>query len=634
MIYWREKKIKNKKTFSVCILCSLLLLSSCNISDTLKMREVDILPTVETEEDNDSVITENADTQTREEATLPDAEEEWVWQNIHKKENMIHVTADELQGNILGYSLLRYSPVPENHMYYERDMSYLVEEEFVGKGVYISDYICETEVFLGNILKKTLADRGTVSGENRQYFTEYALQQLEKTDWETLEGDWEADLWQYDRYYSMHPLSGGGGYQFTYYFYGAKEKTAKEEINQVFMELYVDRDGKICELEITIDTLPMEYNRVEASILMNGLLEDDYGELVIWEGIPCREEMVWDFQCYYRRFMNADEIYEQENKGLLQSGNASSSAVDLADIFLHVMGNRGVGVEKYAKQFGFETDFLDFVHTDWKILEENWTVSKAYDCFFIDRIQDSGYVGFQYYFYPDFQAMGVDEAMMVAIRCNIGCSDGRIAYNTVDIFPITEETCREIRQKQEESRTLVVEKGTALTGKERVAIPVIDRELQNIPISEFDADALATTHSSRKVKEELWGFTDAAEAGAYLGEKFLQDFAENNVEQGEVYKFAGGEPEKGEEEKRIYGGSISDALYQLDEFVREGWKTDGRYDCFCVSSNEVAGCLHLQYYFYPKRDGEGQIKDRIMVVDVFLSEEGIEKMGVNEFCEK
>ncbi len=537
------------------------------------------------------------DRQSTEEAVQSHEKTERVWQNIEQGENKIYVTADELQGNILGYSLIRMPPVPENDMYYERDLPYLLDEELVGKGIYISDYLCETEVFLGNILKEVLTQRGKVSDENRPYFTEYALRQIEETEWETLDAEWKADLWMYDRYCLPYPLFGGGGYRFSYWFFGDEEKTAGDKINQAAVSLYVDNQGKICEMEITVDTVPKENNRIETAILDIGLLDDDiYGEPVIREGSPCREELVWDFERYFRRFMEPDEIYEQKNEGLLQSGNVGSSAEEVADIFLHVMGTRGADVEKYAEQFGFETDFSDFAEADWDALEENWTAGEAYDCFFIDRIAYAGYVGFKYYFYPDFKAMGVDEAKMVVIGCNVSVEDGRIDYNTVDIFPITEKVCQEMKQKQEKEKTLIVEKGTALTGKEKVEIPVIDRPLQYIPISEFDVDAVAAAHSRRKEKGELWGFTDMAEVGAYLGEKFLQDFAEDQEE--------------------------------------DGWKADGQYDCFHVSSNEAAGYLHLQYYFYPEKNGEKRTKAKIMVVDVFLSEEGIAKTEINELCEE
>ena len=618
-----KRKARRLKYIVICM----FLFAGCQ--KTYDPGEEPIEAVVETEAYDDTQITD--DVQTTEEASMASEEEEWVWQNFNKKENKIHVTADELQGNILGYSLLRYAPSPDDHMYYERDMSYLVEEELVGNGIYISDYMCETEIFLGNILKELLAYRGAVSDEDKQYFTEYALRQIEDTDWEALDAEWEADLWTYDRYYSLHPISGGEGYQFSYYFYGEEGKTAKEETNLVEVSLYVNKDGKICEIEITIDTVPMEDNRIATSILMNGLYDDNYIEPVIWDGIPREEEMVWDFERYFRRFMNSDEIYEQENEELLQSGNASSSAEAVADIFLHVMENRGADVERYADQFGFETDFSNFAAADWGVLEENWTASEAYDCFFIDRIAFSGYVGFRYYFYPDFKAMGADEAMMVVIECNVGIEGGDICYNTVDIFPVTEETCREMRQKQEGIKTLVVEKGMAVSGEEKVAIPVIDRELQYIPISEFDTDALAAARSGRKVKEELWGFTDAAEVGTYLGEQFLQDFAKDQVEEGELYNLAVGRKGEKEEEKREYV-AIDSALYLMDVFLDDGWKTDGQYDCFRINSNEAAGCLHLQYYFYPEIGGEEQTKARTMVVDMFLSEEGIEKMDINEFC--
>ncbi|MBD5503345.1 MAG: hypothetical protein HDR09_06260 [Lachnospiraceae bacterium] len=36
--------------------------------------------------------------------------------------------------------------------------------------------------------------------------------------------------------------------------------------------------------------------------------------------------------------------------------------------------------------------------------------------------------------------------------------------------------------------------------------------------------------------------------------------------------------------------------------------------------------MHLQYYFYPERVGEEQTKNRTLVVDMYLSESGIENM--------
>lgn len=44
----------------------------------------------------------------------------------------------------------------------------------------------------------------------------------------------------------------------------------------------------------------------------------------------------------------------------------------------------------------------------------------------------------------------------------------------------------------------------------------------------------------------------------------------------------------------------------------------------------VTECMHLQYYFYPQRTGEEQAKCRTLVVDMYLSEPGIESMEMNE----
>lgn len=64
----------------------------------------------------------------------------------------------------------------------------------------------------------------------------------------------------------------------------------------------------------------------------------------------------------------------------------------------------------------------------------------------------------------------------------------------------------------------------------------------------------------------------------------------------------------------------------------DGWKADKQYDCFYVKNNEAEGCIHLQYYFYPERVSEEQAKGRTLVIDMYLSESGIEDMEMNEFC--
>ena len=487
-----SKNILDKEKLSIFILGSILLLSACAASDEPQPYEKNGISIEEPEEENSF-----------KEETEPAQEPEAVSEEAEEWKDYFHISADKLQGNILGYSLLRFSPDPESSMEYKQDRAYLLDEDMVGKGIYISDYMCETEVFLGNILKDIMISHGAVDGENKQYFTDYALQQLVNTNWESLDKEWEPDLYIYDRYYEMNPVSGGGGYRFKYFFYPNQEEIRKkemeEETNIVRITLCVDSDGMICEITTDISVESVRFARIEEGILQTGLFdEDSYGEQIIRNGSPCHEDMVWDFETYFRRFMYPDEVYEQENEGLLTSGNVCTSAESVADIFLDVMENRGADVEKYEEWF--EYDFSDFAGADWESLGEDWIVNEEYDCFFIDRIS-IGWAGFQIYFYPDFQRMGVDTAKAVVIDCNIGISDGLIGYIDIDFFPIIKEEYLAVRQKQKESRILLVEKGNVLSGTTEITIPMLDRKVDYMPISEFDTDTAAVEHSSRKVKK-------------------------------------------------------------------------------------------------------------------------------------
>ncbi|MCM1223800.1 MAG: hypothetical protein NC548_56050 [Lachnospiraceae bacterium] len=556
--------------------------------------------------------------------SIPDVEPAQAPESGNRRqwEKRIYVTADEAQGNILGYSLRRMPPNPEN-MYYEQDMPYLLEEGLAGKGIYVSDYMCETEAFLGNILKEVLDGRGAVGEENVSYFTEYALQQLKDTAWESLDAAWKTNPYVYDRTYCMTPLYGGNGYQFFYCFFPKPDQTRCEETNMVDIALYVNSDGRICGIRTDINTISAEEAIIEKWVNREGLFDAAYCELVIENGSSGKENMVWDFERHFKRFLAPDEVYEQHNTGLLESGNVCGSAKKLADLLLQIMKNWGDGIEKYAEWFGYEADFEKFASTDWTPLGENWIASEEYDCFFIDKISDSGYAGLRYYFYPDFDRMNADLANMAVIDCNVNIYNGKINESSVDIFPLTQEDYQKLKQNRAKNRTLVVDRGAALLGKAKVAIPVLDRQVEYQPIDEFDFASIPPVgQENRKIKGEIWGFTDAAEAGSYLGEKFLRDFQESHIETGEIYELAKD------------GDDMQAALYAIDRYLRDGWQADQRYDCFCVNANAVAECMHLQYYFYPKENAAEPTTGKTLVIDLFASEEGIESMDVNEITEK
>lgn len=85
---------------------------------------------------------------------------------------------------------------------------YLIEKTSIGKGVFLSEHLSETEVFIGQLLVKTVEDRGSIPEEKRQFFSDWAEEQLKQTNWEPLGEEWTADLYTYDRSYMLNYLYG------------------------------------------------------------------------------------------------------------------------------------------------------------------------------------------------------------------------------------------------------------------------------------------------------------------------------------------------------------------------------------------------------------------------------------------
>ena len=121
----------------------------------------------------------------------------------------------------------------------------------------------------------------------------------------------------------------------------------------------------------------------------------------------------------------------------------------------------------------------------------------------------------------------------------------------------------------------------------------------------------------------LWGYTDAAQVADKLAGSFYQDMEKEywQWKGGEVYKRLTDEALK----KGVYG-----ELGLMEQFQEEGWEMDEAYDCYYIKTNEVAETLHLQYYFYPRNILENQTFRKTLIVDVYLSEDGIEDMKINQ----
>lgn len=542
-----------------------------------------------------------------------DAEDE-KWKRV------INVTPQQVQENILGYSLLL--PPPGNEMYYEQDMPYLVDEACVGKGVFTSEYLCETEVFIGEILRDVLAKRGKLSGENRKFFTDWALQQLEKSEWEGLNSKWEINAYAYGRWCRLNRLFGKAGYEFNYIFYADKAKMDEEESNIVSMSLSIDEKGKIYEIQIDISELPAEKMGMENSINTTGLCDERFRENVILDGRGREGKMLWDFERYHRRFLYPDEPYEQSNEGVLASGDAALSAEQTGKIFIDILEKHGESIEQYEGCFGpySESFYEDLKNSEqWEELEKNWTASGKYDCVFTDNIDFFGYVEFQYCFYPDFAVMQKDVAKAVIVDCSVNVEDGKIGYINVKMFPMTGKEYENIMEAKAANMGArqVVERGKVLAKKEKVTIPIPTASLLFIPISKFQKHAFADSYE-RKKESEIWGFTDAAVAADFLGRKFIADLQEKAIEKGEIIELCACEDQ------------IQSVLYHMEYFGEEDWKIDNSYDCYYIKQDEIAGCMHLKYYFYPEME-ERQTSAKVMVLDVYLSKYGIENIQLNEF---
>lgn len=584
-----------KKNLYILILLNLIVLSACGNTDC-------------------RLIAKNPDNKLAEETTtmfesVKELPKEEVWSD------KIYVTEEQLQGNILGYSLKRNQVL---NMWYERDLPYLLDEASVGQGVYISEYMCETEVFIGSVLKDILVRHGEVNSAQKQYFTDWALEQLTLTDWDLLDEQWKPDLYAYDRNYGLRYILGKSNYSFSYVFYTDEKENIAEEVNYVDIRCSVNSEGKIYEIKISINKAPAESSGMEKTVNTVGLFDDTFNEIVICNGNIYSGKILLDFEKYFKRFLYPDEVYEQSCNGLLVSGDAALSAERIGKIFSDILEVQGKNIGQYTKWFAYESSFSEFKNDSWDWLEENWIANAEYDCVYIDNI-NMGYVGFQYYFYPDYDMMNTDVAKAVIINCNVDVTTGKLVDTDIRSFPMTRQEYQTIKERNEKEpwNIAVVERGQMMIGKENVVLPIPQNELYYIPIKEFSSSVYSTDNYVRKNKYELWGYSDLAEVDAYLGEVFLEDIENETVEKGSLAELL---TEKAD----------SSCLYSIAECV-EKCNIDKEYDCFFIKENECAGSIHLKYYFYLQKANENYESKNVMVIDLYVSDLGVEYIQVNNF---
>jgi len=516
---------------------------------------------------------------------------------------------EEFVENIIGYTLYRNR---KGDLWFGMDPDYLVAEEMLGKGVYVSEHMGEIEIFLGNVLKEVLKERGKISSENNRYFTDWAVRQLEETDWDFLDDGWEPEMGGYYRSYEQNNLSGKQGYLFRYYFDQKKDSIRGESANYVRFDLAVDKNGMICEISMKIAE---GAGVVTNCVNLTGLYEDEYSETIIRDGITGEGKVLLDFSKYYYRF------HEEYNPGELPDGGLSASAI--AEMLTDMLESRGGHGTLYKDNFIYDTmNYEKFLNLPWEQVEENWKADEKYDCEYRDRTE-IGFTGFRFYIYPDYDKMETDQAKAVIFDCNVGKSGKNLSNTDMFVFELSRE---EHGNGIGEDMVKVVEAGELLTGRGGITVPVPRTRMPHVMFSQyvFCGEAGASRES-----REIWGYQDMAELAGYLGDIFVQTI--NNEEMKKRYydyseSFSELLSEKGKD--RVYFGSVRNFL----ERAGEDWKADENYDCFYMKENEQAERVHLKYYFYPVDIGND--REFVLVLDFYLSEDGIEDFNVNSYMRK
>lgn len=551
----------------------------------------------ETEETELKEITEKEETQGTETAAGvlendpdPQREEEYA----DEKE-------EEPRENMIGYTLMKNE---DGTTVYRKDPDYLLPEELVGRGIYVSEHMCEVEAFLGQKVIAVLKARGKTDEEDRQYFTDWAVQQLEAADWEILGEEWKPDAFAYRRNYQEVNFSGGVKYHFSYLFAPGGESTAGQEVQTVSLSLLIDEDGKVCSAGVEIFDENSDRKSIERSVNETGLYDERYREVIVQSGEVEEGKIMLDFSLWHQL---RREKYEPK-----QEDDAVVRADRIAGILKDILESRGEHTVQYKSHFRSHSDYRRFSDIPWSEIDGNWKTDGKYDCEYIDDIERAGVVQLCFCFYPDFQKMGTGQAKAVIFTCNINEDTDRILDGAYQIFELSREKY-EIRDRQK-NRQIV--DGGEMTGSAVYSfVPVPQTKVQESSLRDYAVDREKNVGVNH-VQKELCGNVSRSWMLSDLGRELWKDIDQKN---GLAYGC------DGEEE----------ASYALKLFwVRAGknWKVGQEYDCFCIRENERADCVHLRYYFYPQETG--QEREWVLALDIYVSEIQVEEIRVNSYVRK
>ncbi len=371
----------------------------------------------------------------------------------------------------------------------ETTWDYLLEKDRVGRGVFISEHLAEIETYIGQILIEIIDKRGDIPVGRKQFFSDWALEQLSQINWEHIEKEWKVNPNIYDKFYTLNYIYGEVGYDFCYSFYPAEEENVSDKIQPVNMRIFVDGNGIICSVNVETG-IAGEINNV-------GTFHDEFQEIVIDEGIIYEGKI----------------LFEQDDcVGLLSSTDAALSAETVGEVIISVLEDGSKKTAAYRHLFINEAFFEKFKKQKWEQIGDGWKVNRYYDCYCTYIYQKDGYVEFLYYFYPDYAFMNEKEAQTATFKCTVGMTDGKIYDTSLRICPMKIEDYQAAREWKGEKITIVKNGETA--GGGNLSIPF-----------------------SGNNDEEEYIYTNRDMGDYRLCDLIMEDFTSGNIESGKMSKF-------------------------------------------------------------------------------------------------
>lgn len=526
----------------------------------------------------------------------------------NEQEMLTAETVNTEHENILGYTLMRTT----GNTWYEEDPDYIVDKDMLGCGVFVSEHMSENEARLGQLLREAVESRGEVPEADRAYFSDWALLQIETADFTALDETWTSLSYTYDRSYEVSYLFGAMGYDFSYIFYPDLTQIEGEETQYVSVKALVDHDGIIKGTEIQVHPVSVEDAEIADGINTTGLCDDVFREKVIEEGLVYQDRILLDFSPYGERFPAPGEEYAQELSGFLASGDGATGAREIGSFLIDVLENGGTNVSKYEEVFAYESFYEAFRDVSWEQLEQSWKANPYYDCYYVDMVENTGYVQFLYYIYPDYEAMHTEEAKALTVKCNVS-EDGKLAYTEVRMYAMT-------RQEYQAAREWVGQRGAAILNGEvaendtGIIYPLAD-SFTSAPLRDYKIPEKRKTEDDNSYLR--YSGVDDGVQGRDLGITLLKDLKNGDL--------SGAKELSGEKEAK----GLSTLEYEIDEMAEQGWSATDSWDLYLLPHNGQAERFHYQYYFYFQKQGEASKK--VLALDAWVSKSRLEEVKASWF---